>query len=379
MSFKECDAEQVFQKIFICQSTLLLFSPVAQFTLSRENAHSWAFINSYHHIRSFLFYTYFSAVLYALLKLYARFAIKIYCTRIIINQPEVLKSKGPILFASNHPNSFLDGMILTTLLDKPLYSLARGDAFKNSWVNKLLRGLKLLPVYRTSEGVENLEHNYATFDACRETFRENGMVLIFSEGKCENEWHLRPLKKGTARLSITSWKEGTPLIVLPTAFNYSSFRKFGKEVHLFFGEPIDRDAVLQHETDGKLFLSFNEQLNDQLQRMVYEIDAGDKQTIGKIFSIRIKPSFYFLILPALVGWVLHAVLFYPCKLFADLFKNTGHYDSILTSLLLLLYPFYFLLLVLLAFNFNLFIGLLMIPLLPFSAWACTQVKYQLNL
>jgi 1-acyl-sn-glycerol-3-phosphate acyltransferase len=340
---------------------------------------TWAFINSYHHIRSFLFYTYFSAVLYALLKLYARFAIKIYCTRIIINQPEVLKSKGPILFASNHPNSFLDGMILTTLLDKPLYSLARGDAFKNSWINKLLRGLKLLPVYRTSEGVENLEHNYATFDACRETFRENGMVLIFSEGKCENEWHLRPLKKGTARLSITSWKEGTPLIVLPTAFNYSSFRKFGKEVHLFFGEPIDRVAVLQHETDGRLFLSFNEQLNDQLQRMVYEIDAGDKQTIGKIFSIRIKPSFYFLILPALVGWVLHAVLFYPCKLFADLFKNTGHYDSILTSLLLLLYPFYFLLLVLLAFNFNLFIGLLMIPLLPFSAWACTQVKYQLNL
>jgi 1-acyl-sn-glycerol-3-phosphate acyltransferase len=318
-------------------------------------------------------------VLYFLLKLYARLAIKIYCTRIIVNKPEVLKSKGPLLFASNHPNSFLDGMILTTLLNEPLYSLARGDAFKRNWVNRVLRGLKLLPVYRTSEGVENLEHNYATFDACRETFRGNGMVLIFSEGKCENEWHLRPLKKGTARLSITSWKEGTPLTVLPTAFNYSSFKKFGKGVHLFFGEPVDRDSVLQHETDGKLFLSFNEQLNSQLQKMIYEIDPGDKQTIRKIFSIRIKPSFYFLILPALVGWVLHAVLFYPCKLFANLFKNTGHYDSVLTSILLLLYPFYFFLLVIIAFNFNLWIGLILIPLLPFTAWACTQVKYQLNL
>ena len=283
------------------------------------------------------------------------------------------------MFASNHPNSFLDGMILTTLLDEPLYSLARGDAFKNSWVNKLLRKLKLLPVYRTSEGVENLEHNYTTFDACRETFKENGMVLIFSEGKCENEWHLRPLKKGTARLSITSWKQGIPLTILPTAFNYSSFGKFGKEVHLFFGEPIDRDAVLQHETDGKLFLSFNEQLNSQLQKMVYEIEPDDKETIQKKFSIKIKPSFYFLILPALIGWILHAPLFYVCKLFATFFKHTGHYDSVLTSVLLLSYPIYLLLVAVIGFSFGFWIALTLVIFLPFTAWACTQAKYQLGL
>jgi 1-acyl-sn-glycerol-3-phosphate acyltransferase len=318
-------------------------------------------------------------VFYSLLKQYARFAIKIYCTRIVINKPEVLKSKGPLLFASNHPNSFLDGMILTTLLDEPLYSLARGDAFKNSKANKLLRKLKLLPVYRTSEGVENLEHNYTTFDACRETFKENGMVLIFSEGKCENEWHLRPLKKGTARLSITSWKQGIPLTVLPTAFNYSSFGKFGKEVHLLFGDPIDHNEVLQHETDGKLFLSFNEQLNSQLQQLVYEIEPHDKQTIRKVFTIGIKPSFYFLALPAIVGWVLHAPLFYSCKLFAELFRNTGHYDSVLASILLLLYPFYFLIVVVIGFKLNLLVGLALIVALPFSAWAGTQAKYQLGL
>jgi 1-acyl-sn-glycerol-3-phosphate acyltransferase len=318
-------------------------------------------------------------VFYFLLKQYARLAIKIYCTRIIINKPEVLKSKGPLLFASNHPNSFLDGMILTTLLNEPLYSLARGDAFKKNWINKLLRKLKLLPVYRTSEGVENLEHNYTTFNACMETFKEDGMVLIFSEGKCENEWHLRPLKKGTARLSITSWKMGIPLTVIPTAFNYSSFRKFGKEVHLFFGHPINREEVLQHETDGKLFLSFNEQLNDQLKKMVYEIEPRNKQMLRKVFSITIRPSFYLLVLPAIIGWLLHALLFYSCKLFAGLFKNTGHYDSLIVSILLLFYPFYFLLLVITGFSFSFWIGITLIFILPFSAWACTQAKYQLGL
>jgi 1-acyl-sn-glycerol-3-phosphate acyltransferase len=318
-------------------------------------------------------------VFYSLLKLYGRFAIKVYCTRIIINKPEVLKSKGPLLFASNHPNSFLDGIILTTLLDEPLYSLARGDAFKSNPINKLLRWLKLLPVYRTSEGVENLEHNYTTFDACRETFRRNGMVLIFSEGRCENEWHLRPLKKGTARLSITSWKEGIPLTVLPTGFNYSSFKKFGKELHLFFGEPIDPPSVLDQSTEGKQLLHFNAQLNDQLQSMVYEIDENDEALIKKTFSIKPGPSLILLVLPAIAGWILHAALFFPCKLFAERFRNSGHYDSVLTSVLLLSYPFYFLLLVAIGFSFNLWLGLILLVFLPFSAWACTQVKYQLNL
>jgi len=284
-----------------------------------------------------------------------------------------------LLFASNHPNSFLDGMILTTLLDEPLYSLARGDVFKKNRVNKLLRSLKLLPVYRTSEGVENLEHNYTTFDACRETFKEKGMVLIFSEGRCENEWHLRPLKKGTARLSITSWKQGIPLTVLPTAFNYSSFKKFGKEVHLFFGEPIDSNSVLEQNTEGKQLLAFNNQLNSQLQKMVYEIDPNDKQTIRRIFSIQPKSSLYFLILPGLTGWMLHAPLFYVCKLVAKYFRDTGHYDSVLTSTLLLLYPFYFLLLVAFAFYFDLWVGLVVIVLLPLSAWSCLQAKHQLGI
>jgi 1-acyl-sn-glycerol-3-phosphate acyltransferase len=318
-------------------------------------------------------------VLYSLLKQYARFAIKIYCTKIIVNRPEVLKFRGPLLFASNHPNSFLDGMILTTLMDQPLYSLARGDAFKKNWVNKFLRRLKLLPVYRTSEGIENLEHNYTTFDECRQTFKENGMVLIFSEGKCENEWHLRPLRKGTARLAVTSWKQDIPLKVYPTAFNYSSFRKFGKEVHLFFGDPIDRSVVLPNQSDGKSLLAFNDHLNEQLKKLVYEINAEDTQTIQKVFSIKLKPSFYFLMLPGLMGWILHAPLFYLCKFFSESFRYTGHYDSVLNAILLLSYPFYYLFLVICAFRIDIVAGLATMLLIPFTAWACTQVKYQSGL
>jgi 1-acyl-sn-glycerol-3-phosphate acyltransferase len=311
-----------------------------------------------------------------LLKLYARFAIKIYCRKIIINKPEILKARGPLLFASNHPNSFLDGMILTTLLQEPLYSLARGDAFKKTRVDKLLRALKLLPVYRTSEGVENLEHNYTTFAACQQTFKAKGNVLIFSEGRCENEWHLRPLKKGTARLSIAAWKAAIPLQVIPTAFNYSSFKRFGKEIHLFFGEPISPARVLEQETEGRQLLAFNEELNRQLQGMVYEIDAGDSHALAKKFPVKKQASFYFLLLPAIAGWLLHAPLFYAAKLFSTRFRATGHYDSVLTALLLLAYPLYLALCFFIAYSFHPLYGLLVLVLSPCTAWAAVQAKYQ---
>ncbi len=280
-----------------------------------------------------------------------------------------------MLLACNHPNSFLDGMIITTLFDEPVHSLARGDAFKNNRINKFLRSMQLLPVYRTSEGVENLEHNYTTFSDCINAFEKKEVVLIFSEGRCENEWHLRPLKKGTARLAVTAWEKGIPLMVIPTAINYSSFKNFGKEVHLFFGEPLNAQTILSHPSEGKKHLIFNEMLSAQLKQYVYEIDPADKATIRKKFSLVANAATYFLLLPAIIGWFIHAPLFYACKFFSKTFYNSGHFDSVQTSLLLLLYPFYLLLLFFLsAWLIHPIVAIVLLLTSPFFAWAAIRVK-----
>lgn len=292
----------------------------------------------------------------------------------------MLKSKGPLLFAANHPNSFLDGIVLTTLLDEPLHSLARGDAFKNKWLERFLRSIRLMPVYRTSEGVENLEHNYTTFASCIEAFRKKESVLIFSEGRCENEWHLRPLKKGTARLAIAAWENKVDLKVIPTAFNYSSFKKFGKEIHVYFGSPITANMIPNDGGSGKQLLAFNENLHHQLQEMVYEINPNDSKSIKKIFSIEKTAGFYILLIPALAGWILHSPLYYPFRLFTNMrFRKSGHYDSVLTSLLLLTYPFYLILLFIIFYSIQPIYGWLSLTIIPFTAWAAVQVKYQAGL
>ena len=137
-------------------------------------------------------------MLYKLLKIFAKLFIKIYCRKIKINKKELLQLHGPVLLAANHPNSFLDAVILATLFKAPVFSLARGDAFKTKPIAAILNYLNILPVYRQRDGAKNLHRNYNTFDACIEIFKKNGVVLIFSEALSENEWKLRPLKKGTA-------------------------------------------------------------------------------------------------------------------------------------------------------------------------------------
>ena len=196
----------------------------------------------------------------------------------------MLQKQGPLLIASNHPNSFLDAIIVATLFKNPVYSLARGDAFAGKIIAKILASFNMLPVYRVSEGVENLENNYATFEACQDIFKKNGIVLIFSEGRCINEWHLRPLKKGTARLAIAAWQQDIPLEILPLGINYSNFRKFGKNIFLNFGTILTKEKINAYSNSGKIINEFNENLKQQFQNLVFEIDSDDKEKLKKIFN-----------------------------------------------------------------------------------------------
>lgn len=320
-------------------------------------------------------------MLYNCLKIYVRLLRPLFCRLIILDKPGILKEKGPLLLAANHPNSFLDAVILDSLFEQPIWSLARGDVFKNKIISRLLNAIKILPVYRVSEGVENLSSNYETFDACKEIFREKGVVLIFSEGKCVNEWHLRPLKKGTARLAINNWEEGIPVKVLPVCINYSSFRSFGKNLFIYFGDPITEKDLPITASEGARIQAFNKELRQQLEKRVYKIPQHDLALQTKLLER--KPSRLkqiLLAIPAFAGCVLHVPLYQPVKWYTlkKAFHN-DHYDSILTALLLIFYLPYLLLLSMLLYGFTgSFFSFLCLLLVPFSAWSYVQLKPQIQ-
>lgn len=317
-------------------------------------------------------------MLYWLIKIPAKLCMWLYCRNIKINDRRLLDHDGPLLIAGNHPNSFLDAIILSTLFRRPVHSLARGDVFSNKLTRRCLRSLNMLPVYRTSEGVENLAHNYTTFESCKHIFQKNGIVLIFSEGQCINEWRLRSLKKGTARLALSSWKEGVDLKVLPCGINYQSFRRFGKNVQLNFGQPFSKEVIDIHGGEGKILLSFNEKLKAELSKLVVEIDPEDTIAIKHQFAVTI-PVFkkILLYIPSIAGYLLHAPLYIPVrKIILKKAAHSDHYDSIIIGLLFLAYPFYLCLLCMIALMLHLPYSWIIFLFPPLCARAHLRLKKQ---
>jgi len=320
-------------------------------------------------------------MLYSVLKVIVRLAARIFCRKIIINKPKLLNEKGPMILACSHPNSFLDAVLMDILFEKPIWSLTRGDAFLNKRITKLFYKLKMLPVYRPSEGVENLSENYKTFDACIELFKRGEIVLIFSEGLCENEWHLRPLKKGTARLAYKCQQENIPLKILPVGINYSSFTRFGKNLIVNFGTIFTANDFDKNLSDGAWNQVFNNRLQQELSPLVFEIEKKDKKRQKELLEI--DPSLFtkiLLAIPAAIGWLIHAPLYLPIKHWVHKkYNNSGHVDAMQIALPLFIYPFYLLLIIfLLFFTLNTYWVFLLIIILPFTAWSYVQVKGQLD-
>ncbi len=317
-------------------------------------------------------------MLYRLLKIPAKIAFYLYCRSVQIKGKHYLSSNGPLLIASNHPNSFLDAVIIATLFKRPVYSLTRGDVYSTPFRSKILYALNMFPVFRISEGVENLDQNYETFEKCKEVFKNGGIVLIFSEGLCINEWHLRPLKKGTARLAISSWQENIPLKILPAGINFSAFKLFGKNLILNFGDIIHEEDIDHTNGYGKTIFDFNEKLTERLQPLTIELAKNDLEGRRKMFyrpqSLIKKIS---LAIPALLGYLLHAPVYLPIRKYAEKrFGRSGHFDSIIVALLFATYPLYLLILLILTLYIFGPAGWLTLILLPFFAWSYLQLKRQ---
>lgn len=189
-------------------------------------------------------------MIYYFFKLIGRIALRVYFRRIFINGLENLPKNKPVLLAVNHPNSVIDALICGCLLPRQVHFLARGDAFKKGFVKWFLWQMRVIPIFRKSEG--NLDKNEETFTRCNQLLSQNKVILIFPEGICVSEKRLRlPLKKGMARIAFGAVEEyeGLDLQIVPVGLNYTYFHKYRAEVMVQVGAPLAvQDYVAEYKT-----------------------------------------------------------------------------------------------------------------------------------
>ena len=272
--------------------------------------------------------------MYWFFRLLAKLALFFYCRKIDVQSNNNINFDKPTILASNHPNSFFDAIVIACKYPKSIYFLARGDAFKHKLVGKFLKSIHLIPIYRLSEGKENLSKNNETFDICIELLKQNKTILIFSEGICKNEWQLRPLKKGTSRLARLALNQNIDLQIVPVNINYSTFKKNPKDVILNVNKPIDFE---QKNAESQFHNYFNAALRiGILTNMTIKNDIDD----AALFDI--KPNLFakIILTPfAFIGFISQYWIYYIIKKIAKLkTKSTVFYDSVFFGLLMILYP-----------------------------------------
>ena len=72
----------------------------------------------------------------------------------------------PVILACNHPNAFMDAIMLGSTTRRRTWFLARSDVFRKKWLAQFLSFIGIIPIYRLLEGAENLSKNDETFEKC---------------------------------------------------------------------------------------------------------------------------------------------------------------------------------------------------------------------
>ncbi|AXE17566.1 glycerol acyltransferase [Runella rosea] len=184
-------------------------------------------------------------LLYSLLKFVFTVTLRLFFRRFQVHGLEKLrKTKGPLILAVNHPNTFMDPLIVATLMPQRVAFIANGGIF-NRLTRPVFKYLHVIPVYRKKDSsdvpLSPAQLNKMTFQRCYDYLKAKGTILIFPEGTSEIERRLRELKTGTARIALGAEHENDfqlGLQILPIGLNYSDPTRFRSDVFINVGNPI---------------------------------------------------------------------------------------------------------------------------------------------
>lgn len=181
--------------------------------------------------------------LYAFLKPWVKLGAQIFFRRIEVSGIENFPRNKAVILVANHQNAMLDPVMLCLFLPRQLHWLTRADIFRKPGVNKFLRSLNMLPVYRERDKVDDLHGiNKLTFDECNERLTGGAVLCVFPEGTHRGKKQLIPLKKGVARMSMNAISNGVrDLCIVPVGLDYENYYEYRSSLLIRIGQPISLD------------------------------------------------------------------------------------------------------------------------------------------
>ncbi|MEM9981358.1 MAG: lysophospholipid acyltransferase family protein [Bacteroidota bacterium] len=231
--------------------------------------------------------------MYYFLRLVVRIALRIFFRKYKVYQRHLLATPTPLLIVANHPNTFMDPLIIASLLRQKVYFLANGSIFKGRLLKWLWRQFNMIPIYRiedTKEGIDQATQNKKAFEQCFLALKKGATILIFPEGVSEIDRKLRKIKTGTARIALGAAHEydfTLGLQILPIGLNYEAPQRFRSDVWVNVGEPIDLSEWRHYQpSDFALVRELTATIDDTLRQLVVDTtDEKEDQLVRQVTTL----------------------------------------------------------------------------------------------
>ena len=177
--------------------------------------------------------------LYRAVRAVGRFWLWFFFRSVDVRHPERVPPAGAVLLCINHPNNFIDSLLVGGAVGRKVHYLATAALFRNPLVGRFLRACGAIPVYRRQDDPDKMDRNLDAFEACFRAFREGRLVAIYPEGTTHAEVRVQRIKTGAARLAL-GYEAARPreLLVIPVGLNFDARKSFRGRVLVSFGSPV---------------------------------------------------------------------------------------------------------------------------------------------
>ena len=214
--------------------------------------------------------------LYSFLRHYVDFLVRMsYRDLRYVDRNRVPKD-GAVIYAPNHTGTLMDAMMLLAMDASPKVFVARADLFKNPTLQKIFTFLKIMPIMRMRDGIDEVKRNNETIERAVEVLRDKVPFVIFPEGMHQTKYSSLPLSKGIFRIAFQAHDlmPDTPLYIVPVGIRYGSFFRYRSTARVQMGEPINvGEFIAEHSesTPQEQMNIMREHLESRLRDAIFYI------------------------------------------------------------------------------------------------------------
>ncbi|MHB1315367.1 MAG: lysophospholipid acyltransferase family protein [Christensenellales bacterium] len=163
--------------------------------------------------------------------------------------------EGATILICNHYSLF-DPVLLTFLIGRRIYFMAKAELFKSKFSNWFFRKVGAFPVYRGAADVNAMKNALAVL-------RRGDMLGIFPEGTRQKSGSLGKFEPGVALFALKSKAKVVPVAILN---QYAIFRRAA----FLVGDEVDLTEFIGKHPTAEVLLAVAQKMRSAVETLITE-------------------------------------------------------------------------------------------------------------